>query len=180
MGRGLTRIVMHWSAGADSNQDDDREHYHFIVTRSGKQVAGVHKPEANVNIKNGIYAAHTRGLNTGSIGVAMDAMRGAIESPFEAGPEPITGPQLLAFVQLVADLAMTYEIPVTPKTILTHAEVQPTLGVVQRGKWDITWLPGMKMPSRPIDAGSLLRRMVSDELARMKALTPSKRWGLLS
>ena len=42
---------------------------------------------------------------------------------------------------LVANLALHYKIPVTPQTILTHAEVQPTLGIKQRGKWDVTRIP---------------------------------------
>jgi hypothetical protein len=35
---------------------------------------------------------------------------------------------------------MRYKIPVTPRTVLSHAEVQPTLGIKQNGKWDFTEL----------------------------------------
>lgn len=158
---GLHRIVMHWSAGAASNQVDDRDYYHEIVTRDGSRVLGKYRPEANISIRDADgYAPHTRNLNTGSIGLSMDAMRGAIERPFNAGPEPITEVQLRGFVAMVAEYARRYGIAVTPQTVLSHAEVQPTLKVRQRGKWDITWLPGMSAPGDPVAVGAKLRAMV--------------------
>ena len=68
-------------------------------------------------------------------------MLGAREAPFDAGSQRINEAQIEALAQLVANLCRRYGIPVTRATVLTHAEVQPTLGVRQRGKWDITWLP---------------------------------------
>lgn len=75
-----------------------------------------------------------------------------------------------AFAVHVAEMAETYDIPVTPQTILTHAEVQPTLGIKQNGKWDINWLPGMDRPADPIAAGNRLRAMI----LRQMDLTPPK------
>lgn len=164
----MKRIIMHWTAGDDEITDDDRKHYHEIVNREGWRMLGIHKPEANLNPKKGRYAAHTRALNTGSIGLAMDAMKFAREHPFDIGPEPITITQLRAFVGMVAEYCDTYKIEVTRRTVLTHAEVQPTLGVWQRGKWDICWLPGMTKANDPIDVGDALRRMISQELDNMR------------
>jgi hypothetical protein len=161
----MKRIIMHWSAGPNVVTDLDRQHYHFIVDGKGNVVAGRYNPEANETIKGGAYAAHTLACNTGSIGVAVAAMAGAIERPFSAGGSPITGPQLSAFTSLIADLAHTYGIAVSRRTILSHAEVQPTLGIHQRGKWDITWLPGMTAPADPIVVGDRLRAEVSAKLA---------------
>ena len=163
----MKRIIMHWSAGQNTVSDLDREHYHFIVDFQGKVVAGRYNPEANEVIRGGAYAAHTLGCNTGSIGVAVAAMAGAIERPFSAGSSPITGPQLEAFTSLIADLAHTYGIAVTRKTILSHAEVQPTLGIHQRGKWDIAWLPGMKAPADPVIVGDRLRAEIAAKLAKI-------------
>jgi hypothetical protein len=42
--------------------------------------------------------------------------------------------------RLIAQLAHFYKIPVTNKTIPSHAEVQPNLGIQQAGKWDFTRL----------------------------------------
>lgn len=67
-------------------------------------------------------------------------MAGAREQPFEHGKAPMTAVQWEHLVRVVADLCRRYEIPVTPKSVLSHAEVQPNLGIKQRGKWDFTRL----------------------------------------
>ena len=58
-----------------------------------------------------------------------------------------------------------YNIPVTRQTILSHAEVQPTLGIKQRGKWDIAWLPGRATATDPIGCGDHLRKLVAEHMA---------------
>lgn len=149
-------IVMHWTAGGPNASSIDLEHYHFVVQQDGKVIAGKFKPEANLNPVSGAYAAHTLNANTGRIGVSMCGMAGAQERPFSAGVG-LTDPQVDAFCELVADLCRRYGIPVTRTTVLSHAEVQPTLGIVQRGKWDIAWLPGMTAPGDPVAVGDTLR-----------------------
>lgn len=161
----LVRIIMHWSAGGHSANSNDRKHYHEIVEGDGTRVEGDLLPEANNSTGDGNYAAHTRMFNTGSIGLSMAAMEGALENPFDAGSAPITPEQLEAFVAMVAEYADTYKIPVTRRTILSHAEVQITHGIMQLGKWDITWLPGMKRPRDPIEVGDRLREMIAAKLA---------------
>ena len=167
MSANLKRIIGHWTAGEDENQVDDVRHYHFIVTRDGRRVRGVYTPEDNIICSDDVYAAHTLGCNTGSIGIAMDAMRGAVERPFFEGPAPITEIQLKEFCKWIAELAKKYDIPVTRETILTHAEVEPTLRKKQRGKWDICWLPGMVKPLGPVLVGDRIRGMVRVELAKL-------------
>lgn len=159
---------MHWTAGGHHASDLDRKHYHEIVQGDGVRVTGNLLPEANESTSDGVYAAHTRALNTGSIGLAMAAMRGARERPFHPGDAPIKAGQLHAFVQMVAEYADTYSIPITRKTVLTHAEVQPTLVVWQRGKWDIAWLPGMARPGDPVHVGDELRAMIVAAQREMK------------
>lgn len=159
----LKRIIMHWSAGGHTVSQLDRDHYHFIVSGVGEVVAGKYAPEDNISTSGG-YAAHTLSCNTGSIGVSMAAMAGASDSPFKAGSQPITEVQLKAFVKMVADLSKKYGIPVTRETVLSHAEVQPTLGIKQRGKWDIAWIPGMSAPGNPVEVGDKIRAMIQAEL----------------
>jgi hypothetical protein len=160
----MNRIIWHWTGGAHKANDSDKRHYHFIIEGDGTVVNGNHPPEANAVIRSprdgSTYAAHTRGANTGSIGVAVAAMRGATERPFSAGPSPITGKQVEALVRLTADLCRRYNIPVTDQTVLSHAEVQPRLGIAQGGKWDIAWLPGMAGPGDPLAIGDGLRDRV--------------------
>ena len=175
----MKRIVMHWTAGAHKANGTDKRAYHYIIEGDGSIVKGNNPPEANRVITNpsdgSTYAAHTRGLNTGSIGVAVAAMRGAVERPFSAGPSPITPAQVDKLVEVVADLCREYGIPVTPETVLTHAEVQPRLGVAQRNKWDITWLPGMTRAGDPLAVGDGLRDRVSERMkgARLAPATPT-------
>jgi hypothetical protein len=156
----MKRIIWHWTAGTHKASKTDREHYHFIIEGDGTVVPGNKPPEANLSTKDGDYAAHTKGCNTGAIGIAVAAMRGAVERPFSAGPSPITPAQMKALVDLTAKLSRQYGIPVTPQTILSHAEVQDTLGIAQRGKWDITWLPGAATPARARVIGDQLRGSV--------------------
>lgn len=137
----LRRTITHWTGGGSRANDSDRTHYHFITEWDGEIVKGKQEPEDNIVTSDGDYAAHVLNLNRGSIGVAMAGMRGAVESPFDAGPSAITEKQFEHHCMLLAELHRKYAIPVTRETCLTHAEVQPTLGVVQRGKWDLTRLP---------------------------------------
>lgn len=160
----MKRIVLHWTAGGNKVSGLDKEHYHFIVDGDAVVHPGNKKPEANRNTSDGDYVAHTRGLNTASIGISMAGMAGAREHPFDPGKSPINVKQLAAFVDLAADLAETYNIPVTRETILMHSEVQPTLGVKQRGKWDLNWLPGMPAPGDPIKVGDTIREMIGKRM----------------
>lgn len=136
----MERIIVHWTAGGHKAGDVDREHYHVLIEGSGNVVRGDKTIKDNESSADGVYAAHTLGTNSGSIGVSMCAMMGAVENPFDPGPAPLTKVQWDKMVQVCAVLAAHYRIPVTPKTILTHAEVQTNLGKPQRGKWDVTRL----------------------------------------
>lgn len=164
----MKRIIMHWTAGGHRANATDTRHYHFIIELGPdgipRVVPGDHPPEANERIENpsdgSTYAAHTRSANTGAIGIAVAGMRGAVERPFNPGPSPMTEAQVDLLVNTVADLAKLYGIPVTPTTVLTHAEVQPTLGIAQRNKWDIMWLPGMSATADPIEIGNTLRARI--------------------
>jgi hypothetical protein len=161
----MKRIILHWTAGGHTANGTDKRAYHYIIDISNgrpRVVAGNLPPEANERIPSGAkagvdYAAHTRGTNTGSIGVAVAGMRNARERPFDAGPSPMTEEQIEQLCVFVADLATLHKIPCTRKTILTHAEVEPTLGIKQRNKWDIMWLPHMTTTKDPIEIGDILR-----------------------
>jgi N-acetyl-anhydromuramyl-L-alanine amidase AmpD len=157
----LKRIILHWTAGGAAASALDLEHYHFVVNQDGLVRTGKLPPEANAVIKAGqSYAAHTRSCNTGSIGVAVAGMSLAIHSPFHPGTNPLQPGQMRALYGFVQQLAKTYAIPITRQTVLTHAEVQPTLGIKQSGKWDIAWLPGMAKPGDPVAVGDIIRAAI--------------------
>lgn len=172
----MKRIIIHWTAGGHTPSGLDKEHYHFIIAGDGSVHNGKFPVEANIKPISGKYAAHTLNCNTGSIGVSLAAMAGAVERPFNAGRAPITKKQEEALTTLLVKLCDKYGIPLTPQTVLTHAEVQPTLGIAQRGKWDICWLPGMTQPGEPFTVGNVIRERV--RVARRTTPIP-KRTGLL-
>jgi len=161
---GLHRIHLHWTAGAYGVIEMERRAYNELVDRDGNVHSGVFRPEAQANYRVGHAASHTLNANTGAIGLAVDAMAGAVERPFDAGSAPMTQAQLDALCERAAHYAMMYEIPVARTSILTHAEVQKTLGITQRFKWDITWLPGMTGPGDPIAIGDRLRAMINEHI----------------
>ena len=168
----MKRIIIHWTGGANTASEVDLQHYHRVIDGAGRVHAGKHPISANAGkLVPGQYAAHTLNCNTGSIGVAIAAMAGANERPFSPGKFPITVAQEAALTALLLDLCREYQIPVTRETVLTHAEVQPTLMIAQRGKWDITWLPGMDRPGAPLAVGDVLRQRVRD--AQGKAAKPA-------
>jgi len=136
----MKRIIFHWTGGGHKASALDKKHYHKIFEGDGTLVMGNHSIASNVKPVRGKYAAHTLRLNTGSIGVSCAAMAGAT-SVNRVGKYPITKEQFEAMCKDAADDCRRYGIPVTDKTTLTHSEVQPNLGVKQRGKWDIDVLP---------------------------------------
>lgn len=159
----MQRIIVHWTAGGPKASDNDRAHYHVLIEADGKLVRGIPSIKLNETGAKG-YAAHTLNCNTGSIGVSMCCMAGAVESPFNKGSAPMTLAQWDAMIDVVADLCRRYSIPVTPKTVLSHAEVQTNLGIKQRGKWDIAWLPSGTGIFGAKACGDLLRRRVAAAL----------------
>jgi N-acetyl-anhydromuramyl-L-alanine amidase AmpD len=156
----MKRIIIHWTAGSHKASSVDKEHYHMIVNGDGTVVNGDHKIEDNLSTADGVYAAHTKGANTGAIGVAMAGMLGA-EGPDKLGSYPLTNLQWDACMALVKRLAAKYNIPVTPSTILSHAEVHSILGIKQNGKIDISFgVPGKPELKTARACGNYIRSLV--------------------
>lgn len=137
----MARIIVHWTAGTYTASALDVSHYHILINGAAELVRGKSIKLNGLPKAQAGYAAHTLNCNTGSIGVSICAMAGAVESPFRPGNYPITPDQWAKLARVCADLCARYQIPVTPKTLLSHAEVQANLGIRQRGKWDIARLP---------------------------------------
>ncbi len=159
----MVRIVTHWTAGGHKASSLDKAHYHFIIEDDGNVVKGDHDIKDNVNTGDGDYAAHTKGTNTASIGVSVACMAGARQSPFSAGSAPMTRTQWLRMADVVAELCAFYKIPVTPKTVLGHGEVERNLGRDQNGKWDPMVLP-WDTSIRPSEVGDTFRSLVQARL----------------
>lgn len=160
----LVRIIPHWSVTNYKASENSKKHYHFLYEGNGNVVDGKFKPEANAPCRKGRYAAHTLGTNTGSIGVAFMAMRGA-RSPKNFGDYPIKEGQFEAGCRHIASLCRKYKIAVTDTTVLTHAEVEKNLGRKQRGKWDIAVLPHVGLVGAKA-CGDYLRQRVRFHLTK--------------
>jgi len=163
----MQRIVAHWTAGGPRASEVDCEHYHLIIEADGNLVRGDHEIDDNAApIDLHDYASHTLNGNTGAIGVALCGMMDAQERPFRPGPYPINEIQWAVLGRVLAQLCRRYRIAPDRQSVLTHAEVQPTLGIVQRGKWDIARLPWRSDISGPIVIGDDLRALVREEMRK--------------
>jgi hypothetical protein len=149
---GLTRIHLHWTAGGHKANATDRRAYHVLIEGDGTVIRAA---------DSWLRRSHTLNANGGAVGVSMCCMAGAQERPLRWGASPMTPEQVSAMAGAVASLCVAYDIPVTRWSVLTHAEVQPTLGIAQRNKWDITCLPGSSSVSDPLTIGDRLRNMIA-------------------
>lgn len=159
----MKRIILHWTAGGYKASSLDRAHYHILIEDDGNLVKGTHSIKDNVSTADNIYAAHTLGRNTGSIGVSVCCMLDAREKPFNSGSFPMTKRQWETMAQVTAELCQFYDIEVTPQTVLGHGEVQDLIGPDQRGKWDPVVLPwDLSLSKRQV--GDQFRDMVRQKM----------------
>lgn len=155
----MKRIIIHWTAGGFVPTAYEKEHYHYLVDGIGKIHIGKFKPEANLLCKKGMYAAHTGGGNTGSIGVSMCAMAN-FKNKNNQGSFPITKIQFEATMKFCAKLAKKYDIKVTPETVLSHYEFgQKYPKTTSFGKIDVIFIPPYPWISKE-DVGSFMRSKI--------------------
>ena len=70
----MNKIIIHWTAGTNQPNLIDKQHYHFMIDSLGRIYNGNYKVTDNENCKDGKYASHTGGGNTGAIGIALCGM----------------------------------------------------------------------------------------------------------
>jgi len=134
----LRSISLHWTGGDYAAVFPA---YHFCLTGSHELVVH-HTHDLRANMRDVRlapelpYAAHTRGRNSWSIGLAVAAMQDA--QPDDFGAAPVTPEQLEGLCRLAATLALAYAIP--PAAIRTHAEAALAdgyFGARTDERWDI-------------------------------------------
>jgi N-acetylmuramoyl-L-alanine amidase len=157
----IKRLIVHWTAGGRAPSEVDREHYHVLISSDGKPHRGDRSIRDNMDCTDDVYAAHTAGCNTGSIGLACCGMAGAVRRPFKPGPYPITKTAWQACLFAAADLCRAYDIPADKKHLLMHCEVEAYLSCKQSGKWDIECLPFDRGDWSSVSPGEELRRRVA-------------------
>lgn len=145
----MKRIIIHWNAGQNTPNADDFIHYHFMYG-NGKITAGKYKPEDNENTRDGNYAAHTGGLNTGSLGLALCGNLN-FNSQTHATPYPLQKQDFENMCKDAAKFAKKWNIPIKLGSVMTHYEVgqlvkennikRTPLTSANLGKIDIIYLP---------------------------------------
>lgn len=137
----LSKICLHWSAGASSPCEVDLKAYHFVVDALGKIHQGHFKPEDNINCTDKKYAKHCGGGNTNCIGLSALGMAG-FNLKDKQTKYPLTKLQVEAFCKLAAELCIKYGIQVSSETVFTHHEFgQKHPRTTSYGKIDFTYLP---------------------------------------
>ena len=155
----MKRIIIHWTAGTYYPTEYEKEHYHYLVDKDGKIHNGKFRPENNEICKQGKYAAHTGGGNTGSIGVSICAMAG-FKSNLNIGKFPILKKQFENTMAFCADLAIKYKLEVSPQTVMTHYEFGlKNPKTTSAGKIDITYLPPYNWVNKE-EIGSFIRSKI--------------------
>lgn len=179
------RVVWHWTAGSRQATVEELAHYHVlvehhegepadpsddrIVVRAGVPIArnmrNVGGFPAYHNDSDRGYAAHTRGLNSFSVGLALCGMHGAEdfrpEGAVSPGPVPITLEQVRAMLSLSLQARDRYGLPIDVDHFHTHYEAEAVHDVDQLPpgprcwKWNVTWVPGLSLARD--EAGPWLR-----------------------
>lgn len=135
----LSKICLHWTAGANYPCKTDLNSYHFLIDKDGKIYKGTHAPEDNLNCYDGNYAKHCGGGNTGCIGISCCGMFG-FDLKNKKTKYPLTKSQVEALCCLTGYLSIKYGILINERTVFTHYEFDKKK-TKPEGKIDITYLP---------------------------------------
>lgn len=159
-------VIWHWTASKYEVTADDLAHYNDVHDYEGNSYDGgaPAQHQANYDWRRGIGVSHTLNANTGRIGQAFSGMEGAEGWPLMRwGDYPLTWAGIDAMLKRTAEYCEDFDIPVTRWSTLSHAEVQQTLGIAQRGKWDFMVLPGMPKTDNAVKIGDILRDRLKEK-----------------
>jgi hypothetical protein len=168
----LRSISLHWTGG---DYVTVYPAYHFCLA-GARELVVHHTHDLRENMRDvrdapdEPYAAHTRGRNSWSIGLAVAAMHDA--RPDDFGTAPITPEQVEGLCVVAAHLARTYAIPIA--AIRTHAEAALEDGYFGDGdeqRWDIArLLPAADalVPQEATQTGDAFRARIAILLAAVE------------
>ena len=158
---GINGVRWHWTGGSYEVTGFEKSHYHGVYDYLGGKHYTTNDPDeqADYSYSKGIGVSHTLNNNKGNLGLSIDCMGGATENGViaDCNGYPPTWKQIDTMLEDTAMYCKRYDIPVSKWTTLTHAEVQPTLNIRQKWKWDIRVLPDSNKLLDPIKAGDILR-----------------------
>lgn len=163
----MNRITWHHTGGGYAPSAVDLKAYHRLIDGDGQVRDGTHSISANApgrKLVAGQYAAHTLHLNSGNIGLSLCSMAGGKwGSPraSKAFPRPA---QIDALIRETAELCRQFGIQPSRQHTLSHAEVEPTLGVKQKQKWDFDYQIRDVTGRDPVAIGDELRQELALQL----------------
>jgi hypothetical protein len=134
--RSIDHIYLHWSAGRYGSFFDD---YHINIDNDGS----IYLSTEDL----GQTLAHTWHRNTGAVGVSLACCYEAMANQghnAEFGDYPPTTQQIEMMSQIVALLATSFNLPISPDTIMTHceaAELDNYGPSTTCERWDLWFLP---------------------------------------
>ncbi|MCD7779122.1 MAG: N-acetylmuramoyl-L-alanine amidase [Candidatus Gastranaerophilales bacterium] len=163
----ISKICLHWSAGANTPCETDLNAYHYCVDKNGKIYLGKYTPEDNLNCYDGSYAKHCGGGNTGCIGISVCGMFD-FDLKNKQTKYPLTQKQVEAMCEKAAELCIKYGITLSKNTVFTHYEFgQLNPKTSSFGKIDFTYLP--YLPDLQKDRiGDYLRNKVQWYMLQLK------------
>lgn len=159
----INRIVWHHTGGGYKPNATDMKSYPRLVNGDGEVVNGNHPILANSagrKLTKGTYSPHTLNLNSGSGAISVCSMVGGVwDNPqaSKAFPRPV---QIDALIDETVRLCREFGVTPDREHVLSHAEVEPTLGVKQKNKWDFDYQIRKTGGRNPIAIGDELRQEV--------------------
>lgn len=170
----MNRITWHHTGGGYAPSAKDLSAYHRLIDGDGNVHDGDHAISANApgrKLAAGQYAAHTWRLNSGNIGLSVCSMAGGEWGKPRASrafPRPA---QIDVLIKETARLCREFGIVPSRQHTLSHAEVEPTLGVKQKQKWDFDYQLRDVDVRDPVAIGDELRQELQLQL-RGVTITP--------
>jgi N-acetylmuramoyl-L-alanine amidase len=152
----VARLLCHWTGGASRASLFDRARYHLLIQGDGATVRGWWSI--------GRWPPQTRRLNHGSVGIALCGTAESGGRPLDPGAGAISPFQMSRLVAVLAQLVDRYDLVVSLRTVLSHAEVPGIYGLPQREPADITCWPGRPELIGASDVGDELRNRVEARL----------------
>lgn len=171
------RITDHHTGGPYTPTPKDLQSYPICIDGDGQPHQGIHPLDANSagrKLVAGAYYPHTWKLNSGNFGIAICCMGNAQWGDPRGSTRffPLNR-QVDALIVENAKWCVEFRIEVTGRTVLSHAEVEPVLGVKQKQKWDYDYQIRNTPGRDPVSIFDEIRQEVRNSLKGVQITPPT-------
>jgi hypothetical protein len=171
----FNRITAHHTGGGYKPNATDLAAYPKCIDGDGQVHHGKFPLLANAvgrKLVAGAYYPHTRGLNSGNLGIALCAMASGVWANPRASKAFPRLVQIDALIDEMAKDCREFGIVPSREHTLSHAEVEPTLGVKQKQKWDFDYQIRNTAGRDPIAIFDEIRQEVTMRLRGVTIIPP--------